>query len=138
MSQVLGSLPAGAMEGAKFILECAGITGEEQTVALDKLYKSFTGQSALEAAGISSKSLSLLPGEDELHEKLDFNLPQEQWKWFKVSELHDALKSRIGLVQMGKLLAKLAHQNEQIKVKHTQGVRFYWLPLSSSSSDLEL
>ena len=46
------ALPFGVIEGAKTIFESVGITGNQLGLALDKLYKSYTGRSALMAAGI--------------------------------------------------------------------------------------
>ena len=40
------------IDAAARIFELAGITGNQLTLALDKVYKSYTGHSALEAAGI--------------------------------------------------------------------------------------
>ena len=45
-------LPFNIFESAKFILNDAGITGNQCTLALDKLYKSYTGKSLLLTAGI--------------------------------------------------------------------------------------
>ena len=50
------SVPSGVLEGAKFILNDAGITGNQCTLALDKVYKSYTGQSLLLTAGIELES----------------------------------------------------------------------------------
>jgi len=41
------ALPSGVLEGAKLIFETAGITGNQLTLAMDKVYKSYTGRSAL-------------------------------------------------------------------------------------------
>ena len=41
------ALPNGVLEGAKLIFETAGITGNQLTLAMDKVYKSYTGRSAL-------------------------------------------------------------------------------------------
>ena len=46
------SVPSGVLEGAKFILNDAGITGNQCTLALDKVYKSYTGRSLLLTTGI--------------------------------------------------------------------------------------
>ena len=46
------SLPSGVLEGAKFIFETAGIKDNQLTLALDKVYKSYTGRSALQAGDI--------------------------------------------------------------------------------------
>ena len=46
------ALPSGALEGAKLIFETAGIKGNQLTLAMDKVYKSYTGRSALAAGEI--------------------------------------------------------------------------------------
>lgn len=51
------SLPAGALEGAKIILELSGLKGKKLALALDKIYQSYTGISAFEAGGISIEAL---------------------------------------------------------------------------------
>lgn len=50
------ALPVGVLEGAKFIFETAGITDNQLTLALDKVYKSYTGRSALLTGGIQLKA----------------------------------------------------------------------------------
>ena len=40
------------LRAIQVVLEPAGITGNQLSLALDKAYKSYTGRSALEAAGI--------------------------------------------------------------------------------------
>ena len=60
-------LPGGVLEGAKFIFETAGITDNQLVLALDKVYKSYTGFSALLAGGIqlenTAKEQALTPFE---------------------------------------------------------------------------
>lgn len=46
------ALPSGVLEGAKLIFETAGITGNQLTLAMDKVYRSYTGRSALLAGDI--------------------------------------------------------------------------------------
>lgn len=41
------ALPAGVLEGAKLIFETAGIKDNQLVLAMDKVYRSYTGQSAL-------------------------------------------------------------------------------------------
>ena len=43
---------ANMIESAGVVFKSAGITGNQLTLALDKVYKSYTGRSALEAAGV--------------------------------------------------------------------------------------
>ena len=46
------ALPAGVIDGAKIILEVAGIKDNQLALALDKLYRSYTGKSALDSCGV--------------------------------------------------------------------------------------
>ena len=45
--------PAGIIENAKILFESAGITGNQLTLTLDKIYRKHMGYSALQAAGIN-------------------------------------------------------------------------------------
>lgn len=47
-----GTVPSGVMESARLIFEVAGIKDNQLALALDKVHRSYTGQSALEAGGI--------------------------------------------------------------------------------------
>ena len=46
------ALPSGVLEGTKLIFETAGIKDNQLTLAMDKVYKSYTGRSALTAGEI--------------------------------------------------------------------------------------
>ena len=46
------ALPSGVLEGARLIFETAGIKDNQLTLAMDKVYKSYTGRSALAAGEI--------------------------------------------------------------------------------------
>ena len=46
------ALPAGVLEGASFIFNVAGIVGNQAVLALDRVYRSYTGRSAIETGGI--------------------------------------------------------------------------------------
>ena len=50
------SLPSGVLEGAKLIFETAGIKDNQLSIAMDKVYKSYTGKSALGAGEILLKN----------------------------------------------------------------------------------
>ena len=47
-----GTVPSGVMESARLIFEVAGIKNNQLALALDKVHRSYTGQSALEAGEI--------------------------------------------------------------------------------------
>ena len=46
-------LPSGVMEGARMIFEVAGIKDNQLSIALDKIYTSYTGQSALKIGEVT-------------------------------------------------------------------------------------
>jgi len=46
-------LPNGVLEGAKLIFETGGIKGNQLALAMDKVYQSYTGRSALQAGEIA-------------------------------------------------------------------------------------
>ena len=46
-------LPSGVLEGAKLIFETAHIKGNQLTLALDRVYRGYTGRSALDAGEIT-------------------------------------------------------------------------------------
>lgn len=47
------TLPNGVMDGARLVFETAGVTGTQLALALDKVYKNYTGKSALQLGEIS-------------------------------------------------------------------------------------
>ena len=47
------ALPSGVLDGAKLIFETAGIKDNQLTLALDKVYRSYTGRSALQAGEVT-------------------------------------------------------------------------------------
>ena len=61
------ALPSGVLEGAKIIFETAGIKGNQCALALDRVYRSYTGRSALDTGNITliapSKNQLLTPTE---------------------------------------------------------------------------
>ena len=46
------ALPSGVLDGAQKIFELAGIKDNQLVLAMDKVYRSYTGRSALQAGGI--------------------------------------------------------------------------------------
>ena len=52
-AEVKLTTPSGVIDGAKIILEVAGIKDNQLALALDKLYRSYTGKSALDTCGVN-------------------------------------------------------------------------------------
>ena len=65
INQEQPALPSGVLDGARLIFETAGIKDNQLTLALDKVYKSYTGRSALQSGEVDliapSKSQLLTP-----------------------------------------------------------------------------
>lgn len=55
-------LPSGVLEGARLIFEVAGIKENQLSLALDKVYASYTGRSALEMGNVTLRA----PTQDQL------------------------------------------------------------------------
>ena len=53
------ALPSGVLDGAKLIFETAGIKDNQLTLALDKVYRSYTGRSALQSGEIALTAPSM-------------------------------------------------------------------------------
>lgn len=64
-------LPNGVLEGAKLIFETGGIKGNQLALAMDKVYRSYTGRSALQAGEVAltvpTKKQILTPTEIGTH-----------------------------------------------------------------------
>jgi len=70
-----------------------------------------------------------LPGEIEIMDRLNFEAPEQMWKWRKVSELlNGACVRGVSAVQAGKVLAKLAKTDSRVQMKNVHNVRQYRLP----------
>ena len=69
------ALPSGVIDGAKAIFEVAKIKDNQLALALDKIYSSYTGRSALQTAGI----VLLAPTQNQLLN------PTQIGKHFRVS-----------------------------------------------------
>ena len=52
MNKEQPALPSGVLDGAKLIFETAGIKDNQLTLAFDKVYKSYTGRSALQSGEV--------------------------------------------------------------------------------------
>ena len=89
-------LPYGALEGAKFILEDAGITGNQRTLALDKMYKSYTGKSVLLTTGI----------------ELEAPVKEQPLTPTEIAEILGIGKGRIGARLVNNLLANAGYQRK--------------------------
>lgn len=59
------ALPSGVIEGARIIFESAGITGNKCALALDRVYRSYTGRSALDTGNITL----IAPSKNQLHKR---------------------------------------------------------------------
>ncbi len=78
----------------------------------------------------------LLPGEDEVLQAFNWDLPSEQWGRFSPSELKWLLfgGERITAQQIGRALAKLAREDSRITFTTAQRVKRYCLPIRKNIS----
>lgn len=76
-------------------------------------------------------------GETEILDHLDFNAPVEKWKWYKVSSVIYWTDIKFtNSVQIGKVLAKIARNNDNVKCKNIHNIKYYYLPLTTSNIPL--
>ena len=113
-----------ALDGAKFIFETAGIKENQLTLALDKVYKSYMGKSALDAGGVYliapvQKQL-LTPTELAVH----FNFPKPKAGARVINKLLENAGYQVRLAnsmwepsELGKPFAVLLDTNK----KHSDG-----------------
>lgn len=74
----------------------------------------------------------LLPGEEEIRQALNWDLPPEHWGQFTSTEIKWQLfigDSRITIQQIGRVLAKLARENKQITRTSAHKINTYTLPI---------
>ena len=88
--------------------------------------------------GLNQQHREILPGEEEIRLALDWDLLQEQWRALTSSQIKRELFSgeRITPAQIGRVLAKLARDDEQINVTPLHNVRRYTLPLRGDFDDI--
>lgn len=80
---------------------------------------------------VYSKNLS---GEIELLDKLNWEAPESQWRWKKVSEVAELVGARnASTVQVGRVLAKLEKTNEKVQMKTSHNVKQYLVPPAFTS-----
>ena len=70
-----------------------------------------------------------LPGELEILDKLDWQMPVENWSWKRVSSIKDDLDLRsMTAAQVGRALVKVMRMDDRIQVKSPGNVKHYLLP----------
>lgn len=78
---------------------------------------------------------TLLPGEEELLQMLDWGMPMEQWQYFKAPKAISLIAfipgfSKITPMQMGKVLLKIAQTHPQVTCRNARSnVKEYLLPI---------
>lgn len=88
--------------------------------------------------GLNQQHREMLPGEEEIRMALDWGLPREQWRALTSSQIKIELFSgeRITPAQIGRVLAKLAREDEQITVTPLHNVSRYTLPLRGDFDEI--
>ena len=74
-----------------------------------------------------------LPGEEEVRQMLDFDLPTEAWKEFSASQFVKLFLYGEGITtrQAGRVLAKLAREDKRITKRTKDGCTLYRLPIKN-------
>lgn len=76
-----------------------------------------------------------LPGELELRDLLDFDLPESQWVNVTTTELLQSMQRvcrSINAAQLGRIISKLAKEDPRIRITRPKNKARYFLPLSTS------
>ena len=61
--------------------------------------------------------------------KLNWNAPENRWRWKKVSEVAELLPGKgISAMQIGRVLSKLNRVDSRVKLKNKNNVKEYFLP----------
>ena len=70
-----------------------------------------------------------LTGETEILDQLNWDAPDTQWRWKKVSDLMGAINCRgVSAVQIGRVLAKLEKTDPRVKMRRPTNRLQYFLP----------
>ena len=69
-----------------------------------------------------------LPGETELLDMLEWEFPVSKWKWYRTTNIKEALRLSVNVGQLGKVLTKLAANDSRIQMKAPHNCKQYLLP----------
>ena len=70
-----------------------------------------------------------LPGETEILDKLEWESPVKQWKWYKVTQVRDLLNLKpLTTAQVGRALTKISTHDCRVQTKAPGNVKQYLLP----------
>lgn len=70
-----------------------------------------------------------LPGEVEILDKLEWDSPETQWKWYRTTEIKELLGLRnLTTAQIGRALAKLSGRDKRVQKKAPHNISHYLLP----------
>lgn len=75
----------------------------------------------------------MLPGEEEIREALNFDLPPDKWIEVSASGLQQQLLGRLDrltVVQIGRALVKISREDGRITFKRPQNIKIYRLPVA--------
>lgn len=80
---------------------------------------------------INRESMELLPSEEELRNRFDFDAPKEKWNWTTSSalrNLHDYDVERYSAVQIGKALTSIVQDGIGVIKRRSKGKNQYFIP----------
>lgn len=81
----------------------------------------------------NSRYREALPGEEEIRQALNFDLPADQWGEFSSTQLRDTLYSLrnngVSVRQVGRALSKLVREDKRLGSRLLNGIKRYRLPI---------
>lgn len=83
----------------------------------------------------NSQFREVLPGEEEIRQALNYDLPQSQWGEFSSCELKGQLFGRLDHLtssQVGRALSKIEGEDSSITARVLKGVRLHRLPITKT------
>ena len=83
-------------------------------------------------------SMELLPSEEELRNRLDFDAPETDWNWITASALKNLPEydvEKYDVRQIGQALASISQDDKRIQQKRTKTGRQWFIPPTTSLTD---
>ena len=97
-----------------------------------------TGEEVATLKGRNDNMTELLPAEDELRLRFDFEAPESEWAWVQPAALkaipeYDVEKYPAAVI--GAAIAKIAENVPEIRFKRSHGVRKWFIPPAIQNTD---
>lgn len=87
---------------------------------------------------INRESMEMLPAEEELRNRFDFDAPETKWNWTTSSGLknlpeYDVCSYRVE--QIGKALTRISEDENKVKMRRNKGKKQYFVPPAIEYTD---